>query len=159
LSSSVALAREQTIEAQLLLDEGTADIDEIRQWDDWGWGMMLLILAACRLGRSDQARELLTKALQRTSEVGEAIPACWIFAPAALYLAEQGKVEQAVETYALVSSHPLVAHSNWFSGVIGQQIDAAVATLPEQVSLAAEARGLDRGAQATVPELLQGMRR
>jgi tetratricopeptide (TPR) repeat protein len=159
LSSSVALAREQTIEAQLFLDEGTADIDEIRQWDDWGWGMTLLILAACRLGRSDQARELLTKALQRASEEGEAIPAYWIFAPAALYLTEKGKVEQAVETHALVSSHPLVAHSNWFAGVIGQQIDAAAATLPEQVSLAAEASGLDRGAQATVPELLAQLER
>jgi hypothetical protein len=64
-----------------------------------------------------------------------------------------------VETYALVSSHPLVAHSNWFAGVIGQQIGAAVATLPEQVSLAAEARGLNRGSQATVSELLEGLRR
>jgi hypothetical protein len=118
-----------------------------------------LILAACRLGRSDQARELLTKALQRASEEGEAIPAYWIFAPAALYLTEKGKVEQAVETHALVSSHPLVAHSNWFAGVIGQQIDAAAATLPEQVSLAAEASGLDRGAQATVPELLAQLER
>jgi tetratricopeptide (TPR) repeat protein len=154
LSSSIALAREQYIEAQVSLDEGTADIDEIRQWDDWGWGMTLLVLAACRLGRSDQARELVTIALQRASEVGEAIPAYWIFAPAALYLAEQGNYEQAVGTYALVSRHPLITHSKWLAGLIGQHIDAAVASLPEKVTTAAEARGLNRGSQAVVSELL-----
>jgi tetratricopeptide (TPR) repeat protein len=159
LSSSVALAREQYIEAQVFLDEGTADIDEIRQWDDWGWGMTLLVLAACRLGRSDQARELVTRALQGASEVGEAIPAYWVFAPAALYLAEQGNYEQAVGTYTLVSCHPLVAHSKWLAGVIGQYIDAAAATLPEKVTVAAEARGLNRGSQATVSELLAELRR
>jgi predicted ATPase/DNA-binding SARP family transcriptional activator len=159
LSSSVALAREQYIEAQLFLDEGTADIDEIRLWDDWGWGMTLLVLAACRLGRSDQARELVTKALQGASEVGEAIPAYWIFAPAALYLAEQGEHEQAVETYALVSCHPLVAHSKWLARVIGRHIDAAAAKLPEKVTVPTGARGPDRSSQATVSELLAMLRR
>jgi tetratricopeptide (TPR) repeat protein len=159
LSSSVALARELYIEAQVSLDEGTADIDEIRPWDDWGWGMTLLVLAACRLGRLNQARELVTRALHTASKVGEAIPAYWVFAPAALYLAEQGKYEQAVGTYALVSSHPLVAHSKWLAGVIGQHIDAAAATLPEKVTVGAEARGLNRGSQATVSELLAELRR
>jgi tetratricopeptide (TPR) repeat protein len=159
LSSSVALARGQYIEAQVFLDEGTADIDEIRQWDDWGWGMTLLVLAACRLDRSDQARELVTRTLQGASEVGEAIPAYWVFATAALYLAEQGNYEQAVETYALVSCHPWVVHSKWLAGVIGQHIDAAVATLPEKVTVAAETRGLNRGPQATVSELLAELRR
>jgi hypothetical protein len=159
LSASVALAREHYIEAQLFLDESTADIDAINQLDDWGWGMTLLVLVACRLGRSDRARELVTKSLQSASEVGEAVPACWIFATAALYLAEQGKYEQAVGTYALVSWHPLVAHSKWFAGVIGQHIDAAAATLPEKVAEVVEAPGLNRGSQATVSELLAELRK
>jgi hypothetical protein len=158
LSSSVALAREQYIEAQVFLDESTADIDDIRQWDDWGWGMTLLVLAACRLGRSDQARELVTRTLEGASEVGEAIPDYWIFTTAALYLAEQGDYERAVETYALASRHPLVAHSKWLAAVIGPRIDAAVATLPEKVSAAAEARALNRGSQAIVLELLAELR-
>ena len=154
LSSSVALAREQYLKAQVFLDEGTAELDEIRQGDDWGWAMTLLVVAACRLGRSDQARELVTKALQGASDVGEAIPAYWTFASAALYLAEQGEYEKAVGTYALVSHHPLVAHSKWLAGVIGQHIDAAAGRLPEEVIVAAKARGLNRGSQATVSELL-----
>ena len=154
LSSSVALAREQYIEAQLFLDEAAADFDEIRPWDDWGWGMTLLVLAACRLGRSDQARELVTRALQVASEVGKAIPAYWIFATAALYLAEQGNCEQAVGMYALVSCHPLVAHSKWLAFLIGQHIDAAAATLPEKVTVGAEARGRNRDTRAAVSELL-----
>ena len=121
--------------------------------------MALLVLAACRLGRLDQARELVTRALQRAFEVGEAIPAYWTFASAALYLAEQGNYEQAVGTYALASCHPLVAHSKWFAGVVGQHIDAAAATLPEKVTVAAQARGLNRGSQATVSELLAEFRR
>jgi tetratricopeptide (TPR) repeat protein len=159
LSSSLALAQEQTIKAQVFLDEGTADIDEIREWDDWGWGMTLLVLAACRLGRSEQAREYVIRALQGASEVGEAIPAYWIFATAALYLAEQDKYEQAVETYALVSCHPLVAHSKWLASTIGQHIAAAAAALPEKVTMEAEARGQSRGPQATVSELLAELRR
>jgi predicted ATPase len=159
LSGSVALARERTIEAQVLLDEGTADLDGVRQQDDWGWGMTLLVLAACRLGRSDQARELVTRALQRASEEGAAVLAYWVFAAAALYLAEQGNDERAVGTYALASRHPFVAHSKWLAGVIGQHIDAAAATLPKTVAEAAEARALNRGSQATVSELLAEMRR
>jgi hypothetical protein len=121
--------------------------------------MALLVLAACRLGRPDQARELVTRVLHEASEVGEAIPAYWIFAPAALYLTGQGDCERAVATYALVSRHPLVTHSHWLAGVIGRHIDAAVATLPEQVAVAAEARGLNQGSQATVSELLAELRR
>jgi hypothetical protein len=159
LSGSVALARELYIEAQVFLDEGTAGIDDIPQLDDWGWGMMLLVLAACRLGRSDQARELVARILQRASKVGAAVPAYWVFAAAALYMAEQGKTERAVGTYALASCHPFVAHSKWLAGVIGQQLDAAAATLPEKVAAAAKARDLDRGSQAAVSQLLAEMKR
>jgi hypothetical protein len=121
--------------------------------------MTLLVLAACRLGRSDQARDLVARVLQRASEVVEAVPAYWIFATAALYLAEQGNYEQAVGTYALVACHPMVVHSKWLAGVIGQRIDAAAATLPEKKIVEAEARGLDRGSQVTVSELLAELTR
>jgi tetratricopeptide (TPR) repeat protein len=159
LSGSVALARERYIEAQVFLDEGTAGMDEIRQPDDWGWAMTLLVLSACRLGRPDQARELVTRVLQRASEEGAAVPAHWVFAAAAVYLAKQGNDERAVETYALAACHPFVAHSKWLAGVVGQHIDAAAAALPERVAVTAAGRGLNRGSQATMSELLAEMRR
>jgi hypothetical protein len=157
LSSSVALARGQYIKAQVFLDEGTAELDEMRQGDDWGWAMTLSVVAACRLGRSDQARELVTEVLQAASKDGETIPAYWTFASAALYWAEQGDDEQAVGTYALVSCHPLVARSKWLAGVLGQHMDAAAATLPEEVAVAAKAQGLNQGSQAAVAALLAGL--
>jgi tetratricopeptide (TPR) repeat protein len=158
LSGSVALARQLFIEAQVFLDEGTADIDQIRRLDDWGWGMTLLVLAACRLGRLDQAREVVTSILQRASEVGEAVPAYWISLSAAFYFAERGDYEGAVATYARASSHPLVAQSKWLEDVIGRYIEAAAATLPEKVAAAAEARGLNSDSQASVSELLAELR-
>jgi predicted ATPase len=159
LSGGVALARERYIEAQVFLDEGTADIDEIRQQDDWGWGMTLLVIAACRLGRPNQARTFVTKALRRASEVGEAIPEYWTLAAAAVYLVERGHCEQAVGTYALVSCHPFVAQSRWHAGVVGQSLDAAAARLPEKVPAVAKARALNQGPQATVLELLAELKK
>ena len=121
--------------------------------------MTLLVLAACRLGRSDQARELVTRALQRASEVGEAVPKYWIFAAAALYMTEQGNFEQAVGTYALASSHPFAAHSKWLAVVVGQHIDAAASTLPEKVAVAVETPGLNLNYRATVSKLLAELRK
>jgi tetratricopeptide (TPR) repeat protein len=156
LSSGVALARESTIEAQALLDEAAAGLDKIRQRDDWGWGMALLIIAACQLGRSDQACKLLVRLLQVASD--EAIPVCWIFSSAALYLAKQGQYERAVEMYALLSGDLFVAGSEWFAWVVGQHIATVAKDLSPTVAGAAEERGRIRDLQSTIAELLAELR-
>ncbi|MBN2390702.1 MAG: hypothetical protein JXR84_08265 [Anaerolineae bacterium] len=84
------------------------------------------------------------------------MPALMYALPAsALLLADQGKVERAVEIYALASRHPFVANSCWFEDVAGRHIAAVAAKLPPEVVVAAQERGRARDLQATVLELLE----
>jgi hypothetical protein len=73
---------------------------------------------------------------------------------AALLRVDGGKVEQAVELYALSWRHPYVAQSRWFDDVAGKHIEAIAATLPPDVVVAARERGRARDLRATAEELL-----
>lgn len=69
-------------------------------------------------------------------------------------MASEGKVERAVELYALAARHPFVAKSRWFEDVIGRHIAAASATLPPEVADAARERGQARDLDASIAELV-----
>jgi len=71
-----------------------------------------------------------------------------------LLWADRGELEQAVELYGLASRYPFVANSRWFVDVVGQHIAAVVASLPPDVVVAAQERGLKRDLQTTVAKLL-----
>ena len=73
---------------------------------------------------------------------------------AALLLADQGNVEQAVELKALAWSFPFIANSRWCEDLVGQHITAAATALPTDVVAAAQARGQARDLWATMEELL-----
>ena len=72
----------------------------------------------------------------------------------ALLLADEEKIERAVELYALASRYGLVANSQWFEDVAGQHIAAAAEGLPPEVVSAAQERGRARDLWKTVIELL-----
>jgi hypothetical protein len=76
----------------------------------------------------------------------------------ALLLADQGEHERAVELVALASRYGFVANSHWFEEVVGRHIAAVAATLPPGVVAAAQKRGRARDLNATVMELLVGLR-
>ena len=67
---------------------------------------------------------------------------------------EAGKVERAVELYALASRYPMVENSRWFEDIAGRHIAAAAATLTPKVVEAAQERGRARDMDAIVAELL-----
>jgi hypothetical protein len=62
---------------------------------------------------------------------------------------------RAVELYALAESLPFVANSRLFADIAGQHIAAATATLPADVTVAAQKRGKTRDWWDTAETLLK----
>ena len=77
----------------------------------------------------------------------------------ALYLAEVGQPERAVEIYALASTWSCIADSVWYQDVFGQSLAGIAASLPPEVVAAAQERGRARDLEATVQELLLELER
>jgi hypothetical protein len=72
----------------------------------------------------------------------------------ALFLADQGKTERAVEVYALAWRYPSVSNSRWFQDVYGRHVAAIGAVLPPEVVAAAQERGRALDPWPTAEELL-----
>lgn len=100
----------------------------------------------------------LAEALRLWAEFGTFISLLYALPAVALLLADQGEHERAVELVALASRYGFVANSHWFEEVVGRHIAAVAATLPPGVVAAAQKRGRARDLNATVMELLVGLR-
>jgi hypothetical protein len=87
------------------------------------------------------------------AEIRSSLHVLTVLPMAALFLADQGEVERAVEIYALASRYPFVANSRWFEDVAGQHIAAAARALPPDIVASAQDRGRARDLWATVEEL------
>jgi tetratricopeptide (TPR) repeat protein len=113
-----------------------------------------LVYAAQAPDALEEAQHNLVLALRWAAQSGafravvEALPA------SALMLVNQGKVEQAVEIYALACTYGHVANSQWYEDVVGQPVAEAAAALPPDVVAAAQERGRARDVQATLEELI-----
>jgi hypothetical protein len=119
-----------------------------------GETLALLGYAARGLGQFAQARRYLCEALQIAAELEVFLPVMFALPAVALLWADWGKLEQAVELYGLASRYPFVANSRWFVDVVGRHITAVTASLPPDVVVAAQERGLKRDLQATAAKLL-----
>jgi hypothetical protein len=62
-------------------------------------------------------------------------------AAVAVLLVDAGMREQALEAYSALITDPIVANSRWFADMVGNRIEIAREQLPEEIRLAAEARG------------------
>jgi tetratricopeptide (TPR) repeat protein len=113
-----------------------------------------LALAAVRMRRCAEAREHLRAQLAWAQESQMLMPALFGLAGTALLLTDEGKIERAVELYALASGYPLVAESHWFTDVVGKQIAAVADTLPAERVAILQENGQTRDLEATVAELL-----
>jgi tetratricopeptide (TPR) repeat protein len=119
-----------------------------------GEAIAALAYAARGLGQLAQAREHLRAVLHSAVAARNFFAALHSLPPGALLLMDAGKMEKAVELYALASRYPFVANSRWFEDVAGREIAAAAATLPPDVVAAAQERGRARDLWVTMEELL-----
>ena len=152
LLSGAALALQDSVKAQRLLEESVSfERDPAQPW----FPTLLMEFAVVRHGQPDQARSFLHSALQGATETQDIRPLLHGLPAVALFLADRGEAERAVELYALASRYPHVANSCWFEDVAAKHIAAAAATLPPDVVSAAQERGRARDLWETAEELLE----
>jgi len=154
LLGALALAQEDDVKAAAWLRQSVDTLLAVGIWHDASRALAKLGVAVLRLGELEQARQCLRQSLQLASEITHP----WILVHrllgTALWLAEQGEHERAVELYALASQCPLVSNSRWFEDVYGRRIEAVAAGLPPDVVTAVQERGRTRDLVTTTAELL-----
>jgi tetratricopeptide (TPR) repeat protein len=148
------LAREACVEARQWLQESVAVFRALEQRDDLAWPLSVLGISALTLNKPRLAEQCLSEALQITVKIGGIFSLMHTLPAAALFAADQGSAERAVELYAVASRFPYVADSRWFEDVVGRRIATIAAALPPEVVAAAQERGRARDPAATAAELL-----
>ena len=93
-------------------------------------------------------------------EIQASVTILWALQAASLQYLDQGKMEQALELYALSTNHPLSAKARMVYDLAGRELaEAAAAILPAEVAEAARMRGRESDLFATAAELLQELDR
>jgi tetratricopeptide (TPR) repeat protein len=138
--------------------------DAIEVFRDWGsmyyvaLPQSLLSVAERALGSPRKAKQHLVEALHLSVELGRIPAILWNVAVAALLLADEDKVAEAIALYALAERYPRVANSRWFEDVVGQHIARAATSLPPDVAASARERGRAQELGAAARELLAELR-
>ena len=150
----VALIAGKHKEARKLLEESVAVYQEIGQWDETCRSLAALACASRSGGRHERAWQDLLHEARRAAGRQALVPLMWGLPALALFLADCGEQEQAVELYALATHYPLVAQSRWFEDVVGREIEALASTMATDVVVSARECDEVQGRQATLMELL-----
>jgi ATP/maltotriose-dependent transcriptional regulator MalT len=150
----VALSRQGYAEAQDLLQQSAATLDETGERIYLSEALANLGLTAIGLGDLDRAERHLCQAMQFAVQTRATYPLLFALPAVALLRVRRGQSERAIELYALASRYPVVANSRWFEDVAGRHITAAAAALPPDVVAAARERGRARDLWATAKDLL-----
>jgi predicted ATPase/DNA-binding SARP family transcriptional activator len=148
-----ALGLEKYTEARQYLEEAALIEPELR-YNDRALCLASLCYAERRLGRPAQAVSYFFKAVKIGMEKQMA-PVFYLVLPAAaLILIDQGKIERALEVYALAMRFSYVDNSRWFAAVAWREIAARAGSLSGEVIATVQARGRARDLMATAEELL-----
>jgi DNA-binding SARP family transcriptional activator/predicted ATPase len=118
------------------------------------WALALQGLAEQRLGKLEEARSNLAKALRVALEIGSFVATTFALTGSLPLTAALGTGERALERYTAVSQYPMVANSVWFDDLVGQQIEALAAQLPSDVVALAKERGQGQALESVVQEVL-----
>ena len=107
------------------------------------------------LGNQVLAEEHLIKGFHLAVETQSFLGLATIVPTMTLLLIDRGKIELAVEVYALALTNPLMANSHFAEDNLQPHVDTAAASLPAEVIAAAKLRGQERDPLMTVMELMQ----
>lgn len=128
-------------EAAQLATESAAICQQTQQDERWIIATGHLGYAARGLGKPAVAHQHFITVLEWAVAHRGAVPLFFGLAGIALLLADEGKVERAVELYAHLADLPSVATSQSRWDLAGKQIADRAATLPPAVAAAAHTRG------------------
>ena len=154
LLGCVALAEGAFSDASRWCQESVRRWTEFESWDGTARALAHLAFAAHAQGQLEQSRKNAIDALRMVPSGTRAAPLLLCVSMLGLLLADQGRLERAIEFYALASAHPLVANSRWFDDVCGKHIEAVAQALPPELVAEAERRGRSRDLWSTAQELL-----
>jgi hypothetical protein len=119
----------------------------------YGKPIAALGFTALRLGNSEGARQSLREALEIAVALGDFDTSIHVLPFAALYIAEQGSAERAVELASLANRHPFIANSALWQEFTGKPFAILAATLPPEIVAAAQMRGRQLDLWVTIEEL------
>ena len=109
-----------------------------------GWAWVILGGALYGLGRCEESRQQLYRALKSGVTRRSFITLLYLIPVVSVVLAGDGDKEQkvrAVELYAMANSHPFIDNSQLFEDIAGRTLSAVKVSLPSEVVAAAEVRG------------------
>jgi len=157
----VALAEHAYTEAQSELNETVTVFRAMK--DQWGKEYLALTLSALvraevGLGNLKEALALAIEVLDIAVDIRAFIPLMFFVPIASVLLIKAGRIERAVELYALAKTQPFVEKSPLFHDIVGNPIIAAAGSLPPDIVGAAQARGQTLDWWATAEDLLTELR-
>ena len=150
----MALVFEDFEQARLLLTDGIARFDAVRQQDEQAITLASLARAYCGLGRRTEARHCVQQALQIAQSIGAFAPALFALEAYALILADEGEAARTLEIYTLIGQHPYLKCSRWRQDSYDRYVSPRVAALSPGEKEAAITRGRQGDVQATVATIL-----
>jgi hypothetical protein len=151
------LAQGRHAEAKRLLDHSVELHRDIRYHARLQDVLMGAGYCAYARGESHELRLYLVEALQHSMVDRAWFTAIRALPLAALYAASRGRIESAVELYALASCAPYIGNSQWFEDVAGRHMAAAATSLPAATVASAQQRGRDREMWQAVGKLLESL--
>ncbi len=114
-------------------------------------------LAHRSLGNRRRAKALMVEALRLILETGPLSTMRFELPVMALFAADEGDSERAVDLYAAARQSAYIANSRWFEDVAGRRISDIAAMLPPDLAAAADLRGSERELWETVNTLLEAL--
>jgi len=152
-----SLALGSLAEAELLLQRSSEILREIHPITLTTYHHPVLGIVSLNLNKPDQAKEHICEGLKIGMQISSAMVHLYTLGAAALYQANQGDLERAIEIYALATRYTWIAKSQWHKDVIETPLSAMTASLSPEIIAAAQQRGRERDLDKTVQELFAEM--
>ena len=151
----VYMIREDLGQAVVHLERSRRIYRQFERQDHTGWPLAFLSLVSYRMKEYEKSRSYLVEVLEYAEKYPVITVICLSLADLALFLAEGGDVEQAIEIYTAVTTHPMAKNAILFYDLFQQRIDALAAGLPSEVIDQARQQGRGQNLRELVQKYRQ----
>ncbi len=154
LLGMLSLIAEEVDQAQSLLQESLASFRKVEGAGEIGWVFGLLAEVARRQGQPVRAKKYLCEGYRTAFGMLGMVTVLVGLATYMNLLADEGRLERAVEIGVLLQKYPLTGKTFSDRPVYAARLEKIRAALPPEVADEAEARGRQRDLQETAAEIL-----
>jgi hypothetical protein len=106
-------------------------------------------------GDGQMAREYLATALHSAVDHRSITPLMYGLPIAALFAADEGHIERAVELHTLAQQFGHIDNSCWFEQIASRELESLANALPLEIASAAKSRGRELDIWVTAEQLLE----